>query len=185
MMASSVDRRIETDLRRAMGQCDLAGLIRPRSTDPIRACGHWPRRQAGHMTASDLQLPTRGKVLASRGPSTHDPATHEAFASDAILDNTGTMKGGWVYIMTNRPNDTLYVGTTADLARRAWEHRNGVVEGFTKQGGLSRLVYAERYEDILIAKQHERNIKHWPRAWKVRLILRDNPNWDDLYGRLA
>src|SRR6266581_7883874 len=72
-MASSVNRRIETDLSRAMGQCDLAGLIRPRSTEPIRACGLRPRQQAGHMTASDLQLQTRGKLLASRGPSTHDP----------------------------------------------------------------------------------------------------------------
>src|SRR6266702_4786705 len=72
-MASSVNRRIETDLSRAMGQCDLAGLIRPRSTEPIRACGLRPRQQAGHMTASDLQLQTRGKLLASRGPSTHEP----------------------------------------------------------------------------------------------------------------
>src|SRR6266446_1827925 len=72
-MASSVNRRIETDLSRAMGQCDLAGLIRPRSTEPIRACGLRPRQQAGHMTASDLQLQTRGKLLASRGPSTHGP----------------------------------------------------------------------------------------------------------------
>src|SRR6266404_3138158 len=72
-MASSVNRRIETDLSRAMGQCDLAGLIRPRSTEPIRACGLRPRQQAEHMTASDLQLQTRGKLLASRGPSTHGP----------------------------------------------------------------------------------------------------------------
>ena len=81
------------------------------------------------------------------------------------------MKGGWVYIMTNRPNGTLYVGTTTDLAWRAWEHRNGVADGFTKQYGLTRLVYAERREDILAAKQRERNIKHWRRAWKVTLIL--------------
>ena len=101
------------------------------------------------------------------------------------LDHTHTIKGGWVYIMTNRPNGTLYVGTTTDLARRAWEHRTGVVEGFTKQYGLTSLVYAEHYEDILVAKHRERNIKHWPRAWKVRLILRDNPNWDDLYDQLA
>jgi putative endonuclease len=93
--------------------------------------------------------------------------------------------GGWVYIMTNRPNGTLYVGTTTDLARRTWEHRAGVADGFTKRYGLHRLVYAERHENILSAKQRERNIKHWPRAWKVRLILRENPNWDDLYERLA
>jgi putative endonuclease len=93
--------------------------------------------------------------------------------------------GGWVYIMTNRPNGTLYVGTTTDLARRVWEHRSRVAEGFTMRYGLHRLVYAERHDNILSAKQRERNIKHWPRAWKVRLILRDNPNWDDLYQRLV
>jgi len=95
------------------------------------------------------------------------------------------MRGGWVYIMTNRPNGTLYVGVTDDLARRTWEHREGVVDGFTKRYGLKMLVYAERHEDIRTAIQRERNLKHWSRAWKVRLILRDNPDWEDLYGRLA
>ena len=95
------------------------------------------------------------------------------------------MQGGWVHIMTNRPNGTLYVGVTSDLARRAWEHREGVADGFTKRYGLKQLVYAERYEDIRTAIQREKNLKHWPRAWKVRLILTDNPNWDDLYVRLA
>ena len=86
--------------------------------------------------------------------------------------------------MTNRPNGTLYVGTTTDLARRAWEHRTGVGSSFTRRYGLNRLVYVERYEDILAAKQREMNMKHWPRTWKVRLILKSNPNWDDLYDRL-
>lgn len=87
--------------------------------------------------------------------------------------------------MTNRPNGTLYVGATTNLARRAWEHRTDVAEGFTKKYRLHRLVYAERHNSILAAKQRERNIKHWPRAWKVGLILRDNPNWDDLYEGLS
>jgi putative endonuclease len=86
--------------------------------------------------------------------------------------------------MTNRPNGTLYVRVTDDLARRAWEHRAGLVEGFTKQYGLQRLVFAERYDDMRLARQHERNMKHWRRAWKVRLILAQNPNWEDLYDRL-
>ena len=94
------------------------------------------------------------------------------------------MMGGWVYIVTNRPNGTLYVGATGDLARRIWEHREGIADGFTKQHRLKRLVYAERCDDILTAKQRETNIKHWPRAWKVRLIHRDNPDWEDLYDRL-
>lgn len=87
--------------------------------------------------------------------------------------------------MTNRPNGTLYVGVTGDLARRIWEHREGVAEGFTRRYGLKRLVYAERHEDILTAIQREKTMKHWPRAWKVRLILRANPAWEDLYDRLV
>ncbi len=95
------------------------------------------------------------------------------------------MRGGWVYILTNRPNGTLYVGVTSDLARRVWEHREGAAEGFSKRYGLKRLVYAERHDDIRSAIQREKTIKHWPRAWKVALILEANPAWDDLYDRLA
>jgi putative endonuclease len=95
------------------------------------------------------------------------------------------MQGGWVYIMTNRPNGTLYVGVTVNLARRVWEHREGVVAGFTKRYGLKLLVYAEWHETLQAAKQRERNIKHWPRAWKIRLILKGNLGWDDLYEEIA
>lgn len=95
------------------------------------------------------------------------------------------MPGGWVYIMTNRPNGTLYIGVTNDLARRVWEHREGVTDGFTKRYGLKRLVYFERHEDIRLALQREKTLKHWSRAWKVALILADNPTWDDFYPRLA
>ncbi|MEG3618783.1 GIY-YIG nuclease family protein [Magnetovibrio sp. PR-2] len=95
------------------------------------------------------------------------------------------MSGGWVYIMTNRPNGTLYVGVTSDLTRRVWEHREGVVDGFTKKYGLKQLVYMEPYDDIRVAIQREKNMKHWPRAWKVRLILGVNPKWDDLFTQLG
>jgi len=77
--------------------------------------------------------------------------------------------GGWVYIMTNRVNGTLCVGVTSNLARRIWEHRNGLVEGFTKRYGLKRLVFVERYETVLAAIQREHNIKHWPRHWALDL----------------
>jgi putative endonuclease len=95
------------------------------------------------------------------------------------------MAGGWVYIMTNRPNGVLYVGVTSDLARRAWEHRDGVGDSFTKRYGLKRLVFAEHHDDIRAAIQREKNMKHWPRAWKIRLIRVENPDWLDLYDRLA
>jgi putative endonuclease len=93
--------------------------------------------------------------------------------------------GGWVYFMTNRPNGVLYVGVTSNIARRAWEHREGIADGFTKQYGLKRLVYIEHHDDISVAIQREKNIKHWQRAWKVKLILADNPGWDDLYETLV
>jgi putative endonuclease len=95
------------------------------------------------------------------------------------------MRGGWVYIVTNRPNGTLYVGVTSDLARRAFEHRSGQIEGFTSKYGLTRLVWYEIHDDIRTAIQREHTMKHWPRAWKVRLILAMNPEWRDLYETLA
>jgi putative endonuclease len=92
--------------------------------------------------------------------------------------------GGWVYFMTNRPNGILYVGVTSDLPRRAFEHREGLIDGFTKRYGLKRLVYFEPFDDIRSAIQRETTIKHWSRAWKVRLIHVMNPEWDDLYETL-
>ncbi len=94
------------------------------------------------------------------------------------------MPGAWLYMMTNRPNGTLYVGTTVNLPRRAWEHREGVIEGFTKKYGLKRLVYFEEHHTLFAARQRENNIKHWSRAWKVGLILDRNPGWADLYHLL-
>jgi putative endonuclease len=94
------------------------------------------------------------------------------------------MRGGWVYIMTNRPNGTLYLGVTNDLVRRAREQRMGLVKGFTQRYDLDRLVYAERHEDIQSAIRREKTLKQWPRAWKVRLIVAGNPAWADLYDDL-
>ena len=95
------------------------------------------------------------------------------------------MRGGWVYIMTNKPNGILYLGVTSNISQRAWQHREGAMEGFTKRYGLKRLVYIEFYEEISAAIQREHNMKHWSRAWKVRLILDTNPDWRDLYETLA
>ncbi len=94
------------------------------------------------------------------------------------------MKGGWVYIMTNVPRGTLYVGVTADIVRRAFQHREGLVEGFTKRHGLKRLVFMEWYEEIQDAIAREKQLKNWQRAWKIDLILAMNPGWDDLYESL-
>jgi putative endonuclease len=92
--------------------------------------------------------------------------------------------GGWVYIMTNREYGTLYVGVTADLKRRAWEHREGLVDGFTKRHGLKLLVYAEQHDDIEAAIHREKRLKHWAREWKLNLIREQNPDWRDLYATM-
>jgi putative endonuclease len=92
--------------------------------------------------------------------------------------------GGYVYILTNRPNGILYVGVTSDLVRRVAEHREGIVKGFTKRYGLKRLVYFKAYDDIVTAIQREKNMKHWSRTWKARLILTSNPQWNDLFETL-
>ncbi len=94
------------------------------------------------------------------------------------------MAGGWIYIMTNQPNGTHYIGVTSDLVRRVHEHRTGVIDGFTRRYGLRQLVYTEEYADITSAIRREKVLKHWPRARKVRLIQTVNPNWEDLYDRL-
>jgi putative endonuclease len=95
------------------------------------------------------------------------------------------MRGGWVYFITNRRNGILYVGVTSNLARRAHEHREGLVPGFSKRYGLTKLIYCEHFDDIRYAIQREKTIKHWPRAWKVRLIHAENPAWADLYDTLV
>ena len=91
------------------------------------------------------------------------------------------MRAGYVYFMTNKPNGILYTGVTSNLIQRVHQHRTGAVAGFTRRYGLKRLVYFETYDDIRTAIQREKNIKHWSRAWKVRLILASNPEWNDLY----
>jgi putative endonuclease len=86
----------------------------------------------------------------------------------------------WIYILSNRPNGSLYVGVTTDLPKRVWEHKSGTIAGFTKRYGIGNLVYFEGHDDIAAAIQREKTIKAWRRAWKVRLIVKDNPDWADL-----
>jgi len=90
-----------------------------------------------------------------------------------------------VYIVTNKPRGTLYIGVTNDLVCRIHEHREGLVAGFTKRYGLKQLVYFERYDDPQTAIQREKNIKHWSRAWKLDLMATVNPQWRDLYSDIT
>ena len=94
------------------------------------------------------------------------------------------MRGGWVYIMTNAPFGTLYLGVTADLPARVEQHRTGKGSRFCKRYGLTRLVYCEPYERIEEAIAREKAMKAWQRSWKTRLIEEANPEWADLYEHL-
>ena len=87
----------------------------------------------------------------------------------------------WVYILASCPGGTVYVGVTNNLIRRVFEHREGLVRGFTKRYGVKMLVYYEQHATVEAAIQREKNIKHWSREWKIDLILSMNPEWRDLY----
>ena len=94
------------------------------------------------------------------------------------------MKGGCVYIMASGRNGTLYIGSTTDLAKRTWEHRNGAVPGFTKKYGCKYLVWYEAHDDLQQARLRELQMKKWKRLWKVSTIQAMNPDWLDLYPTL-
>lgn len=89
-----------------------------------------------------------------------------------------------VYILSSQRNGTLSIGVTSNLVKRGWEHRHGVVEGFTKQYAVHHLVYYEMHGDMMSAITREKQLKKWSRVWKLRLIEEDNPTWRDLWEEL-
>jgi putative endonuclease len=91
------------------------------------------------------------------------------------------MKAYYLYIMASKRNGTLYTGVTSDLVRRVWQHKSGEVKGFTSRYKVSQLVYYETHGDIVQAIKREKNIQAWKRDWKLQLIRKNNPNWNDLY----
>ena len=94
------------------------------------------------------------------------------------------MKQPAVYLLASRYRGTLYVGVTSDLVQRIWQHRQGLVEGFTQRYGVHMLVWFEQHATMLDAIAHEKRIKEWKRAWKLELIETNNPRWRDLYDDL-
>ena len=92
-----------------------------------------------------------------------------------------TDKTAYIYILTNKNNNVFYIGVTSNLKKRIWEHKNKVVEGFSKKYNLNKLVYYEVGEDILSAIEREKQLKNWHRKWKINLIKTKNPNFKDLY----
>jgi putative endonuclease len=95
------------------------------------------------------------------------------------------MKAYWVYILASRPRGTLYVGMTSDLVRRIYQHREGLIGGFTKEHEVKVLVYFEQHATAIAAIQREKNIKHWSRKWKIDLICSTNPDWRDLWEEIV
>lgn len=95
------------------------------------------------------------------------------------------MKAGYVYIMTNQRNGTVYVGVTSNLIKRIWEHKTGASEGFTQKYGLTSLVYYEIFDDIESAIAREKQLKAGSRKKKITLIEAMNPEWNDLYDTIV
>jgi putative endonuclease len=91
----------------------------------------------------------------------------------------------FVYILASGENGTLYIGVTSDLPKRVYEHKNKIFEGFTKKYNVDRLVYFEKHESAESAISREKNLKAWKRSWKLDLIYKFNPHWEDLYEKIA
>jgi putative endonuclease len=101
------------------------------------------------------------------------------------LDGGRRVKQYFVYILASQPRGTLYIGVTNDVIRRGMQHRHGTADGFTKKYGVKLLVYYEIFDEIHIAIQREKSLKRWPREWKLNLVERLNPHWEDLLPVLS
>lgn len=91
-----------------------------------------------------------------------------------------TEKQPCVYLLASKAYGTIYIGVTSDLMARLWQHRNGAVEGFTRQYEVNRLVRFEMFGDMAAAIEREKQLKRWRRQWKINLIESENPHWEDL-----
>lgn len=95
------------------------------------------------------------------------------------------MQAGWLYIVASQRNGTLYLGVTSNLPQRIWQHREGLIAGFSKKYGCTMLVWCQEFSNLHDARAREWQMKKWKRAWKIELIERDNPGWRDLYRDIA
>ena len=91
-------------------------------------------------------------------------------------------KSYYVYILASKKNGTLYIGVTSELAKRVWQHKNKVADGFTAEYDVDKLIYFEETSDALAAITREKQLKKWNREWKIRLIEETNSEWRDLYN---
>ena len=106
------------------------------------------------------------------------------YCHSGLEPESRNMKAYYVYILASKRNGTLYIGVTNNLQRRVYEHKNNLIKGFTKKYQVHRLVYFEHTDDIQSAIQREKRIKSWKRKWKLELIEKENPEWNDLYKEL-
>ena len=96
-----------------------------------------------------------------------------------------TVQEYYVYILASKPNGTLYIGMTSNLIQRVWQHKNKLVSGFTEKYDVTNLVYFEIHNEPADAIAREKRLKKWNRSWKIRLIEKDNPEWNDLFESLG
>lgn len=132
--------------------------------------------------------PREGGDPDARSALAAAPDWAPAFAGALVVrpeqGDTKSMKDGCVYIMASGRNGTLYIGVTSDLVKRAWEHREGLVPGFTQRYGCKLLVWYEHHEDLQEARLRELQMKKWKRLWKLSTTELMNPEWRDLYPTL-
>ncbi len=95
------------------------------------------------------------------------------------------MKSYYIYILASEKNGILYIGVTNNLIKRVFEHKQKLVDGFSKKYNISKLVYYEQSDNIVSAIAREKVLKHWKRSWKVRIIEEQNPGWRDLYSDIV
>ena len=117
-------------------------------------------------------------------PDSNSPPASENTRPGESRDPPGSAYAAFAYILASKPHGTLYVGSTADLIRRVWEHKIKAIPGFTAKYNVDRLVWYEGHERLAAAAKRERQLKEWKRVWKVQLVERDNPQWTDLYPSL-
>ena len=111
--------------------------------------------------------------------------SHLSFRQKPESREASVNKQPAVYILASKRNGTLYIGVTSDLVKRIWEHKNNIVEGFTKRYGVHQLVWYELHESMESAIVREKRLKEWKRKWKLELIESTNPNWQDLYLKIV
>jgi putative endonuclease len=120
-------------------------------------------------------------ILANAGIHLRIPIVRQYSRSKNLL----MLKQPAVYILASQPRGTLYVGVSSNLIQRIWQHKSGVMEGFTERYEVDRLVYFEMHTDMTGAITREKQLKKWKRDWKIALIEKDNPDWRDLWPEIV